>query len=147
LRHFDRFRRVAPVESFECPQRRQASNDGVVTSAAILGTFVTLGSDSPARVPNRFTNWPSALKASSFLAADACSSSRTSPVRQFFARKSSMYSLSSLVIEPSTTAAFYAHDTKARISGWFLLMYSERRHSQFKMCQSAWGIAVLTKKS
>src|ERR1039457_4321783 len=83
----------------------QASREGVVASADRLGSFSTLGSDSPARVRNRFTIWPSALKTSSFLAADACSSSRRSPVRQFLARKLNTYWLPRLVMEPSTTAA------------------------------------------
>ena len=77
----------------------------MVTSAGRLGSFSTRGSDSPARVRNRLAIWPSALKTSSFLAADACSWSRISPVRQFLARKPNTYWLPRLVIEPSTTAA------------------------------------------
>ena len=47
----------------------------------------------------------SAFKTSSFLAACACSSSRMSPVRQFFARRPTTYWLPMGAIEPSRTAA------------------------------------------
>ncbi len=69
------------------------------------GAFSMGGSDSRARVPNRFAIWASALKMSSFLAAGACSSSRISPVRQFLARTPDTYCLPRRAIQPSTTAA------------------------------------------
>src|ERR1035438_6084052 len=81
-----------------------ASSEDVVTSVGSLGSLFAGGTDFPARVRNRLAIWSSAWYTSSFLAADACSSSRRSPVRQFLARRLSTYSLPRLVIEPSTTA-------------------------------------------
>ena len=65
----------------------------------------TVVSDSPTRVLNLLAILLSALSTSSFFAACTCSSARTSPVRQSFARSPSTYWLPRLAIEPSSTTA------------------------------------------
>ena len=82
-----------------------ASSDGVVASAKGVEYFLTLASDSPARPLNALAIRLSSLSTSSFLAACCCCSSRISPSRQSFARKPRTYSLPSVAMEPSTTAA------------------------------------------
>ena len=81
-----------------------ASSEGVVACSIEVSNFCTELRDSPSFARNFVTAPPSAFSVSSLLSAVACSSAKTSPVRQFVAWIPSTYWLPRLAIEPWRTA-------------------------------------------